>query len=240
MLTYSNESTAVPIITIDGPSGAGKGTVASLLAQRLHWHFLDSGAIYRCLAYLVHRDGVAVDDISAIVAIASSFKPRFICFNDKHYAVWLDNEDVTDTIRDEIIGQVASKISGHNEVRAALFDCQRLFAQEPGLIADGRDMGTVIFPDADLKIFLDASPEERARRRYLQLTHAGQTADLSQITQELRLRDARDREREVAPLRPASDAVVIDTTNLDVKNVVNQVFELAAINHLVTIQQAQA
>lgn len=238
MLKYTEQKATIPVVTIDGPSGAGKGTISSTLAKSLGWHFLDSGAIYRCLAYSVHQNSVSTTDVQAITTIANQLNPRFICSTNKNYGIWLNDEDVTEAIREEIIGQVASKISGYSEVRTALLECQRNFVQAPGLIADGRDMGTVIFPNAQLKIFLDASPEERAKRRHLQLHTSGQTSNLQQITEELRVRDTRDRNREVAPLRAACDAILIDTTDLNIAEVVAKVLELVTARDLVTTLQA--
>lgn len=224
----------VPIITIDGPSGAGKGTVSAKVARHLGWHFLDSGAIYRCLAYVAQQHGLATDDVVQLTYYAARLCPRFIAYPLQESLVWLNDEDITQVIRKESIGRIASLISKHEPVRNALLDCQRKFAQQPGLVADGRDMGTLVFPDAALKLFLDAKLEERARRRYHQLQARGETADLLQITEELQARDQRDRERSIAPLQAASDALVIDTTDMSIEEVVEKVL---ACHHAVFIER---
>lgn len=202
------------VITIDGPSGTGKGTVAQHLAQSLHWHLLDSGAIYRVLAYMAERAQIDSEAVSELVMLAEKLNAHFRSKEPGVSEIWLDGVEVSSMIRTEGIGNLASKISKHGPVREALIACQRAYRQPPGLITDGRDMGTVIFPDAPLKLFLTATPEERARRRLKQLQHRDIHATLSEILTELEDRDARDRAREVAPLKPAEDAVIIDTTEL--------------------------
>jgi cytidylate kinase len=215
-----------PIITIDGPSGTGKGTIAQQLAMRLQWHFLDSGAIYRVLAYAAVQQNFEETQVDALVRLAHALDLRFVV-NEATNQVLLDQRDITQDIRTEHCGQMASKIAVIPQVREALLARQRAFAQWPGLITDGRDMGTVVFPQADLKIFLDASVEERARRRYFQLKEKGDVVSLTEVISELEKRDARDRERTVAPLKPASDAIVIDTTDMSIVQVFANVLQLA-------------
>lgn len=217
-----NTEKNAPVITLDGPSGTGKGTLCHMLAEHLGWHFLDSGAIYRVLAFAVRKHTLDVSDVEKIVALAHMLDLRFVVGG----LVLLDEEDISDAIRTERCGQEASKIAIIPEVRAALLARQRAFATAPGLVTDGRDMGTVVFPDAFLKIYLYASAEERARRRYLQLKDSGNDARLSQVVEELAKRDTRDTSREHAPLKPAPDAVQIDTTGLTIVQVFNKVLQL--------------
>ena len=216
--------TEVPVLTIDGPSGAGKGTVSRLIAKRLGWHFLDSGAIYRALAWAVQRRGVDLEDEDAVVRVANEMRLEFIC-NDT-VKVIVDGEDVTDRLPTEEVGRIASKIAAYPKVRRALLEKQRAFRRPPGLVADGRDMGTVVFPDAPYKVFLTASAEERARRRYLQLKAQGLDVNLGQIIKDLEERDRRDRERRESPLVPAEGAVVIDSSDLTVDEVVERILAL--------------
>ena len=213
---------AVPVIAIDGPSGSGKGTVAAEVARRLGWRVLDSGALYRLVAHAARRVGVALDDPEALARIASGLQVEF-----RDGQVLLDGEDVTRRIRTETAGNDASKVAAIPEVRQALLQWQRAQARPPGLVADGRDMGTVVFPDAPVKIFLDASAEERARRRYNQLKEQGIDVSLRDLVAEIEARDRRDRNRSVAPLKPAPDALVIDSTDLSVEEVVAKVMEQA-------------
>ncbi|EXJ16801.1 (d)CMP kinase [Imhoffiella purpurea] len=210
----------IPVITIDGPSGTGKGTIMSLVAERLGWHSLDSGALYRVLGVAARRRGVALEDAEALVPIAETLSVRFSAGR-----VYLDESDVSTEIRTEEAGMCASKVAAHPRVRAALLDWQRRMVREPGLVADGRDMGTVVFPGAPLKIFLDASPEVRAERRYKQLKEKGLDANLAQLVVDIRERDERDRNRPVAPLRPAEDAVFVDSTSMSVAEVLDRVLE---------------
>lgn len=214
-----NDKITVPVITLDGPSGTGKGTLCHMLAEHLGWHFLDSGAIYRVLAYAARKQGIDLCDADQLVLLAHALNLRFVVGG----VVLLDEEDISDAIRTEQCGQNASKIATIPEVRAALLARQRAFATLPGLVTDGRDMGTVVFPDAILKIYLYASEEERAKRRYFQLKDAGNDASLAQVVDELAKRDARDTAREHAPLKPAQDAVQIDTTGLTIVQVFNSV-----------------
>lgn len=212
----------VPVITIDGPSGTGKGTLSSMLARRIGWHFLDSGAIYRVLAFAVRKQAIDFADIQSIATLAEQLNLIFTADG----IVLLDEEDISTAIRTENCGQDASKIASLPEVRSALLTRQRAFADFPGLVTDGRDMGTVVFPHAILKIYLDASAEERAKRRYLQLKNNGKHARLSQVVEELAKRDARDTSREHAPLKPAKDAVHIDTTGLTIDQVFDKILQL--------------
>lgn len=219
-----NES--IPVITIDGPSGSGKGTVSRIVAQNLRWHFLDSGALYRLLALAADRQGVPLDDEPALARLAPALAITFDPAGQGDVRVFLSNQDVTDEIRSETCGNAASKVAAQPMVRAALLERQRAFRELPGLVADGRDMGTVVFPDAPVKIFLTASAGERAKRRYKQLKEKGMDVRLSALLKEIEERDARDSTRSVAPLRPAPDAQVVDTTGVAVEQVVDQVMAL--------------
>ncbi|KTC66209.1 cytidylate kinase [Legionella adelaidensis] len=221
-----NPSNHTPIITIDGPSGTGKGTLCQLLAEHLGWHFLDSGALYRVLAYAAKKDTIDFNNIPALEKRARNMNLHFEVDSKKGSSIFLDNNDITEVIRSEECGQNASKIAAIPEVRAALLERQRQFAQSPGLVTDGRDMGTVVFPRADLKLFLYATTEERANRRYLQLKEKGNDVSLAQVVEELEKRDARDTARTCSPLKPAEDAVLIDTTRLTVVQVFSNVLQL--------------
>jgi cytidylate kinase len=218
---------SVPVIAIDGPSGSGKGTVCRIIAERLGWHLLDSGALYRLTALAGAARGLDAADEPAHARVAAGLDVRFEVNGQGGERVLLDGRDVTRELRAETTGNMASVVAAMPSVRAALLDRQRAFAAPPGLVADGRDMGTVVFPAAGLKVFLTASAEERARRRYNQLKEKGLAANLAGLSQEILERDRRDSARTVAPLRPATDAVVIDSTGLTVDDVVNRILVLA-------------
>jgi cytidylate kinase len=216
-----------PIVTIDGPSGSGKGTIARVVAVRAGWHLLDSGALYRLVALAGLKAGIRPDDVEGHSGLAGAMDVRFDVRPDGGELIRLAGEDVTSQIRSEEAGQGASRVAAWPRVRSALLERQRAFAHPPGLVADGRDMGTVVFPAADLKIFLTASPEERALRRYKQLKDKGSDVSLAALSREITERDLRDSTRTVAPLKPAPDAVVIDSTGLTIDQVVEQVWRLA-------------
>lgn len=220
---------SVPVLAIDGPGGAGKGTVSRLLAASLGWHYLDSGALYRILALAATRNGVALDDEPKVAALAPALDIRFGTGNDD--SVWLEGEEVSAHIRHEDAGAMASVVAALPAVRQALLLRQRAFRQAPGLVADGRDMGTVVFTDAIQKVFLTASAQERADRRYKQLIAKGIDVNIGDLLMDINARDARDSNRAVAPLRPADDATVIDTTRLSISQVVDQVLALIAEKH---------
>jgi len=214
----------VPVIAIDGPSGSGKGSIALMVARALGYHVLDSGALYRLLALAAIERGLSDDDEPALCVVAARLPVAFEeGMPGEPARVVLDGREVGDRIRDEDVGQVASRVAALPGVRQALLARQRAFARAPGLVADGRDMGTVVFPDAEVKIFLDADVEERGRRREKQLLAQGVSATFPRLVEELRARDDRDRNRPVAPLRPADGAVVIDSTHLGREEVFQQV-----------------
>lgn len=210
---------AVPILTIDGPSGSGKGTVARKVAAEMGWHLLDSGALYRAVGLLALERGIALGDTAALAGLARELPIRFVPTADG-VSVWLEERARDGDLRTEEAGTAASQVAAIPEVRAALLDRQRAFARPPGLVADGRDMGTVVFPDAPFKVFLTASAEERANRRHKQLMAKGVTTILSDLLEEIRERDARDTQRSVAPLQAAADALHIDSTHIPVEDVV--------------------
>jgi len=210
--------TSIPVITVDGPSASGKGTVAERVARALGFHFLDSGALYRLTALSALKRGVALDDEPAVAALAVELPASF-----RDGAVWLSEENVTDAIRAEAVGEGASKVAALPTVRAALLERQRAYRQLPGLVADGRDMGTVVFGDAQAKVFLTASAEARAERRYKQLIEKGNSANLPALVADMQARDARDTARAVAPLKPAADALLLDTTRMDIESAVRAV-----------------
>ncbi|MGO4305267.1 (d)CMP kinase [Cupriavidus sp. RAF12] len=219
--------TIIDVITIDGPTASGKGTVAHKVADALAFHLLDSGALYRLVALASDRADVALQDVDTLARMAARLDVKF--GPDR---VWLSGEEVSQAIRQEAIGNRASAIAVHQPVRDALTALQRGFRKLPGLVADGRDMGTVIFPDARLKVFLTASVEARARRRYKQLIDKGISANIEDLLRDLEARDARDRTRTAAPLRPAEDAQRLDTSEMTVEEAVAQVLEwFAAVRH---------
>ena len=219
----------IPVIAIDGPSGSGKGTVAALLATQLGWNFLDSGALYRLLAFAARNHGVDLTNEEALKLLAAHLDVQFGAAKDTSgMQMILEGEDVTQAIRNEQIGAGASQVAALPAVREALLQRQKAFREAPGLVADGRDMGTVVFPDAPLKIFLTASAEERARRRYLQLKSKGDDVNLASLLDEIRARDERDTGREVAPLKPADDAVQLDSTELSIEQVLEQILSEVA------------
>lgn len=214
------------VITIDGPSGSGKGTLCRLLAQQLGWSFLDSGAIYRVLALAAIHHNIAPTDDEALIPLAGHLDVQFVVEDPNEDArIILEGEDVTHAIRTEEVGAMASEVAALPRVREALLRRQRAFKQAPGLVADGRDMGTVVFPSAEVKIFLTASAEERAQRRYKELKARGQDVTLPALLTAIKARDERDSNRTVAPLKPAEDALQLDSTALDINQVLDKVLE---------------
>ncbi len=216
----------VPVITIDGPSGSGKGTLAGLLSRRLGWKFLDSGALYRLLAFAATNHGIDLTNEEALTRLAAHLDVQFVpSEGNRAQRMILEGEDVTEVIRTELVGAGASKVASLPAVRDALLQRQRAFREPPGLVADGRDMGTIVFPDANLKFFLTASAEERARRRFFQLKAAGVDVNLASLLEEIVARDARDTQRTVAPLKPADGAIVLDSTTLSIEQVLDRILE---------------
>ncbi len=220
----------VPVLTVDGPSGSGKGTVGQMLAQELGWHFLDSGALYRITALASQDQDIDITNEAQVALVAKGLEIKFIPQKDAPPSVSLAGQVVGDVLRTEQIAEMASQVAAMPKVRAALLLKQRAFAQLPGLVADGRDMGTNVFTDARLKIFLTASPEIRAQRRYKQLKEKGFDVNLARLLEEIQVRDARDQARTVAPLKPADDAHILDSSGLDAQEVVQKVLDLLKAN----------
>ena len=219
---------AIPVIAIDGPSGSGKGTIARLVADALGFHLLDSGALYRLTAISAKKCGVELDDAVAVAKLARRLNVRFDSHDDGSERIWLDDEDVTREVRKETTGAGASTVAAIPAVREALLECQQGFERLPGLVADGRDMGTNVFPSALLKIFLTASAEERARRRHKQLKDKGVDVTLAALSRDIEDRDRRDSERSVAPLKPAKDARILDSSGRSIKAVTQTVLDWVA------------
>jgi cytidylate kinase len=220
MTEHLMSKNTIPVIAIDGPSASGKGTVAQRVAQALGFHFLDSGALYRLVALAAMRQGVALDDERALAQIAERLDVRF-----ENSGIWLSGEEVGEALRAEECGNNASRVAALPLVRTALLARQRAFREMPGLVADGRDMGSTVFPDASIKIFLTATPEVRANRRYKQLKEKGSCANIQQILQEIEQRDARDAARSVAPLQMCADASALDTTTLTIDEALSEVLK---------------
>ena len=213
-----NHHTAVPVVTIDGPSGSGKGTLSQLLAQNLNYYLLDSGALYRLVALAANGQGVDPQAQDEVAIVAATLDAQFDVSGEA-ICVRLEGRDVTTAIRTEEVSRLASVVAAHPLVREALLQRQRGFRRAPGLVADGRDMGTVVFPDAQVKIFLTASAEARAERRYKQLQERGERVDMAQLVEDIQARDQRDRERPVSPLKPAEDAIILDSTDMRIGQV---------------------
>lgn len=224
-MVVAMNSQQIPVITVDGPSGVGKGTLCVLLANHLQWHLLDSGAIYRVLALSALTKQISLTNESELANHALDLSLKFVT-NETGVTVLLDNNNVSDQLREQTIGEAASKIASFPKVRSALLQRQRDFRKEPGLIADGRDMGTVVFPNASVKIFLDASPQARAERRMKQLQKKKICAIYDEILHEIIARDERDRNRAIAPLKAAPDAILIDSTDLTIDEVFKQALKI--------------
>ena len=210
-----------PVIAIDGPSGSGKGTISRLLAEQLGWHYLDSGALYRILAWVAQREGVGESEVEALEALAHNLHVQFV--GDQ---ILFEGRDIAAQIRSEKLGDMASLLAVNPRVRQALIPSQRELARPPGLVADGRDMGTVVFPDADLKIYLTAAPEERAQRRHKQLIDKGESVSLRALVKDIKARDLRDKTRSVSPLKPAEESVRVDSTGMSIEAVLGEVLGL--------------
>jgi len=218
----------IPVVAIDGPSGSGKGTIARRVAEALGFHLLDSGALYRLTAISARKSGIDLTDGAAVAAVARGLDARFDSSDDGSERIWLGNENVTLEVRKESTGAGASIVAAIPAVREALLERQRAFQRAPGLVADGRDMGSHVFPSASVKIFLTASAEERARRRHKQLKDKGMDVSLAALSRDIEDRDRRDTERSVAPLKPAPDARILDSSGLSIEAVTNMVLELVA------------
>jgi len=239
---------SIPVITIDGPAGSGKGTIARQVASYLKYHYLDSGALYRILSLLSQQNGIAVDDLLGLVSLCKGMEVRFGFdaqnldnqergkelqegSQQENVPVFLNDREVSSELRTEECAGRASELAALQEVRAALLEKQRSFRQLPGLVAEGRDMGTVVFPDAERKIFLTASPHERALRRQKQLKKQGISASLGPLLKDIETRDSRDQNRKISPLRPATDALLVDSTDLSIEQSVNRIAELVRGGH---------
>ena len=227
-MSDSGSPAKIPVITIDGPSGSGKGTISLRLARQLGLHFLDSGALYRVLALAARQANIDLQDEAALAALAGELDVSFPAGDACEGKIMLSGQDVSRDIRSETCGNDASRVAALRSVRSALLDRQRSFRQPPGLVADGRDMGTVVFPDALVKVFLTASPEERAKRRYNQLKEKGISANLESLVNEVAERDHRDSTRALSPLRPADDAHILDTSHLDIEQSLDRVLAWVA------------
>ncbi len=220
----------IPVLTIDGPSGSGKGTISQAVAKRLGWHYLDSGAIYRAVGLAAAWESIDLSDPDAVAACAARAEIRFETGEEGELHVFVNGKDATRQLRTETAAAAASAIAAHPPVRTALLDLQHRFRQKPGLVADGRDMGTVIFPDAPYKVFLTASAEERAKRRYKQLKDKGVSVNLDSLLHEIAARDERDAGRAVAPLKPANDAVILDSTGTPITEVIERVLAVLPVS----------
>jgi cytidylate kinase len=231
-MTVQQTVVEIPVITVDGPGGSGKGTVSMRLASRLGWHFLDSGALYRLVAFVAREKAVSLEAEGELAGIAETLDVEFTS-GSEGIRMFLGRRDVGEQIRGNEVSVMASKIATMPLVRQSLVARQRAFRQLPGLVADGRDMGTVIFQDASLKIFLTASAQVRAERRYKQLKQKGESVNLSRLFREIVARDDRDQSRQVAPLRPADDAITIDSTDLSINEVLKVIYELVEERRIV-------
>ena len=220
----------IPVLTIDGPSGSGKGTISQAVANRLEWHYLDSGAIYRAVGLAAAWESIDLSDPEAVAHCAERTEILFKSTGEGELHVFVNGKDATRLLRTETAAAAASAIAAHPPVRTALLDLQKRFRQSPGLVADGRDMGTVIFPDAQHKVFLTASAEERAKRRYKQLKDKGVSVNLDSLLHEIAARDERDAGRAVAPLKPAEDAVILDTTGMPITEVIERVLAVLPVS----------
>ena len=214
---------SVPVLAIDGPSGSGKGTVSQRLAAELGWAFLDSGAVYRALALLAREQGISLEEVDRLVEIAKKMEISFVPEENGICSALVNGAEVSEGLRTEEVASLASQIAAEPEIRLALLEKQRQFQQAPGLVADGRDMGTVVFPTAMLKIYLTASAEVRAERRYKQLKEKGFDVNLPRLLGEIRERDERDAGRKASPLKPADDAVIVDTSDMTIDEVVDHI-----------------
>ena len=223
-------SKPIPVLTIDGPSGSGKGTISQAVAKRLQWHYLDSGAIYRAVGLAAAWESIDLSDPEAVAHCAERTIIRFESNSEGELHVFVNGKDATRLLRTETAAAAASAIAAHPPVRTALLDLQKRFRQSPGLVADGRDMGTVIFPDAQYKVFLTASAEERAKRRYKQLKDKGVSVNLDSLLHEIAARDERDAGRAVAPLKPAEDAVILDSTGMPITEVIERVLAVLPVS----------